>query len=145
MYIILIGNFNLWTCVCVYGVIAQHKPIAGYTHEHALSSEKHRIWTLLTVTSVKACPSGIDNPGTITQLQLHPWLKFTTALLRGQGHWPGWVALKSDNKLVSWPSPYQVKDSSLDSSGCPEMMTMDAWRNAMDRIQDDVRWEDKGK
>lgn len=41
--------------------------------------------------------------------------------------------------------PYQVKDSSLDSSGCPEMMTMDAWQNVMDGIQDDVRWEDKGK
>lgn len=66
------------------------------------------------MTSVTQCPSGIHNPGTIIQLQLGWWLKFTTVPPgSGPPTWPGSFKIRQQIRFLALPLPGQGQQSSL--------------------------------
>lgn len=116
--------------VCLYQDMPD--PISPPTHTHRQIVSL----TMLAGHSVMAathCPSGVDNSGKITQLQLHLWLKFTTAHTgSGPLAGPGSFEIRQQ---ISFLTPFQFKDSSLAPSRRLGMVMVIAWQWNRQKVQ----------
>lgn len=131
--------YALWICVCCQYVSALRQPThvpdsnSTHTHLHKLSSQCSQDWHCL--------------PWWLSQIVLQVWttlmwlpnsnytlIKIHHSSHWGRGHWLGWVASESDDKLVSWP-PQRSRTASLASSARPGLVMVIVWKRKEDKYR----------